>query len=424
MKNAIVIVSLAAIMSFSFVESVFAQENVTDNKHNIKADSEIVLPEGLNDSAMDSLLSDWKTKNFILIDAEGCENSSLNPYYDDEVYIERLSRMPTIIEMPYNAIVRQYIDFYTTRFREKVSYMLGVANFYMPIFEEALEAYGLPLELKYLPVIESALNPSAVSKAGAAGLWQFMLSTGKIYGLQTNSLVDERRDPIKSTWAAVKYLKELYNIYQNWTLVIAAYNCGPGTINKAIKRNNGKTDYWDIYYSLPKETRGYVPSFIAANYVMNYYCEHNICPMVADLSLDTDTVHISKNLHFQQISDICNVPVDKIESLNPQYRKDIIPGESMSCTLRLPQDDLYNFIMNEDTVYQHKADVLFTNRRIVDIKQQTATSSSSSKKYYKIRKGDTLSTIARKFGTSVSKIKKLNGMRSDRISAGKTIRVR
>lgn len=424
MKNAIVIASLAALMSFSFAERLFAQESVTDNKHNIKADSEIVLPEGLNDSAMDSLLSDWKTKNFILIDAEGCENSSLNPYYDDEVYIERLSRMPTIIEMPYNAIVRQYIDFYTTRFREKVSYMLGVANFYMPIFEEALDAYGLPLELKYLPVIESALNPSAVSRAGAAGLWQFMLSTGKIYGLQTNSLVDERRDPIKSTWAAVKYLKELYNIYQNWTLVIAAYNCGPGTINKAIKRNNGKTDYWDIYYSLPKETRGYVPSFIAANYVMNYYCEHNICPMVADLSLDTDTVHISKNLHFQQISDICNVPVDKIKSLNPQYRKDIIPGESMSCTLRLSQDDLYNFIMNEDTVYQHKADIFFTNRRTVDIKEQTTASTSSSKKYYKIRKGDTLSTIARKFGTSVSKIKKLNGMRSDRISAGKTIRVR
>ena len=251
-------------------------------------------------------------------------------------------------------------------------------------------------------------------------MWQFMLSTGRIYGLETNSLVDERRDPVKSTWAAAKYLKELYGIYNNWTLVIAAYNCGPGTVNKAIKRNGGKTDYWDLYYSLPKETRGYVPSFIAANYVMNYYCEHNICPMVADVSLDTDTVHISRQLHFGQIAEVCNVNIDKIESLNPQYKKSIIPGQSMVCSLRLPQDDLYNFIINEDSVYKYNTDKYFSNRKIVDIKQPPV----SETKYYKIRRGDSLSTIARKFGTTVSRLKSLNGLKSDKISAGKTIRVR
>lgn len=398
-------------------------QNVNDyNKYEIKPDSSLVLPEGMNSSVIDSLLSDWRIRNYILIDSADCISSTINPVFEDSVYIERLSKLPSLIELPYNAVVRQYIDLYTTRLRTSVSYMLGVANFYFPIFEEALDAYDMPLELKYLPIIESSLNPSAVSKAGAAGLWQFMIVTGKMYGLECNSLVDERRDPVKSTWAAVRYLKELYGIYNDWTLAIAAYNCGPGTINKAIKRNNGKTDYWDLYYSLPKETRGYVPSFIAANYVMNYYCEHNICPMVADISLDSDTVHISKQLHFKQISEVCNVPMDKIESLNPQYKKNIIPGQSMVCSLRLSQDDLYNFIINEDSVYRYKADELFTNRKTVDIRQQTPA--STSKKYYKIRRGDSLSTIARKFGTSVSRLKSLNGLKSDRISAGKTIRVR
>lgn len=405
------------------LQCLLKAQNVNDyNKYEIKPDSSLVLPEGMNYSVIDSLLSDWRIRNYILIDSADCFSSTINPVFEDSVYIERLSKLPSLIELPYNAVVRQYIDLYTTRLRTSVSYMLGVANFYFPIFEEALDAYDLPLELKYLPVIESSLNPSAVSRAGAAGLWQFMIVTGKMYGLECNSLVDERRDPVKSTWAAVKYLKELYNIYNDWTLAIAAYNCGPGTINKAIKRNNGKTDYWDLYYSLPKETRGYVPSFIAANYVMNYYCEHNICPMVADISLDSDTVHISKQLHFKQISEVCNVPMDKIESLNPQYKKNIIPGQSMVCSLRLSQDDLYNFIINEDSVYRYKADELFTNRKTVDIKQQAPA--STSKKYYKIRRGDSLSTIARKFGTTVSRLKSLNGLKSDRISAGKTIRVR
>ncbi len=198
------------------------------------------------------------------------------------------------MEMPYNDIVRKFIDMYAGRLRNQVSFMLSACNFYMPIFEEALDAYGLPLELKYLPIIESALNPSAVSRAGASGLWQFMIGTGKIYGLESNSLIDERRDPIKATWAAARYLKEMYDIYGDWNLVIAAYNCGPGTINKAIRRAGGETDYWKIYNLLPKETRGYVPAFIAANYVMTYYCDHNICPMETNIPASTDTVQVTK----------------------------------------------------------------------------------------------------------------------------------
>ena len=274
----------------------------------------IELPKSMT-YPLDSLLNDWKAKNYIDL-GKDCSTAEINPLFSDSVYIDRLSRMPTVMEMPYNEIVRKFIDMYAGRLRNQVSFMLSACNFYMPIFEEALDAYNLPLELKYLPIIESALNPSAVSRAGAGGLWQFMIGTGKMYGLESNSLVDDRRDPIKATWAAARYLKDLYDIYHDWNLVIAAYNCGPGTINKAIRRSGGETDYWSIYNYLPKETRGYVPAFIAANYVMTYYCDHNICPMETNIPESTDTIQVNKNLHFQQIADLCNVPMDQIRSHN------------------------------------------------------------------------------------------------------------
>ena len=338
--------------------------------------------------------------------------------------------MPTVMEMPYNEIVRKFIDMYTGRLRNQVAFMLSACNFYMPIFEEALDAYGLPLELKYLPIIESALNPSAVSRAGACGLWQFMLATGKIYGLESNSLVDERRDPIKATWAAARYLKDMYDIYKDWNLVIAAYNCGPGTINKAIRRSGGKTDYWEIYNYLPKETRGYVPAFIAANYVMTYYCKHNICPMETDIPEATDTVQVSRNLHFEQISDLCGISLDQIKSLNPQFKKSIIPGESKPQTLRLPINYISAFIDKQDTIYAHRSNELFKNRRVVAVSntRPTARSSKSSTTtgnvtYYKIRKGDNLGSIARKYGVTVNQLKSWNGLRSTRISAGKRLKI-
>ena len=387
---------------------------------------------------IDSLLSDWKIRTFVVMSGDECETSKDNPVFSDSVYIDRLSRMPTIMEMAYNDIVRRFIDVYTGRLRNQVAFMLSASNFYIPIFEEALDAYGLPLELKYLPIIESALNPSAVSRAGASGLWQFMLKTGKIYGLDSNSLVDERRDPIKSTWAAARYLKELYNIYNDWNLVIAAYNCGPGNVNKAIRRSGGKTDYWDIYNYLPKETRGYVPAFIAANYAMTYYCDHNICPLETNIPADTDTITINKKLHFEQIAAVCSIDMEQLRSLNPQYKRDIIPGDDKPYTLRLPHTEVCTFIDKGDSVYEHKADILFSNRRQVEVAETRPARSSSSRgksttaaatsakgktTYHKIRNGETLSTIASKYGVTVNNLKRWNNLKSTRINAGKTLKI-
>lgn len=401
---------------------VLIRENGTERQESIELPKSMTYP-------LDSLLNDWKAKNYIDL-GKDCSTSTVNPMFSDSVYIDRLSRMPTVMEMPYNEIVRKFIDMYTGRLRNQVAFMLSACNFYMPIFEEALDAYGLPLELKYLPIIESALNPSAVSRAGACGLWQFMLATGKIYGLESNSLVDERRDPIKATWAAARYLKDMYDIYKDWNLVIAAYNCGPGTINKAIRRSGGKTDYWEIYNYLPKETRGYVPAFIAANYVMTYYCKHNICPMETDIPEATDTVQVSRNLHFEQISDLCGISLDQIKSLNPQFKKSIIPGESKPQTLRLPINYISAFIDKQDTIYAHHSNELFKNRRVVAVSntRPTARSSKSSTTtgnvtYYKIRKGDNLGSIARKYGVTVNQLKSWNGLRSTRISAGKRLKI-
>ena len=257
----------------------------------------IDLPEGMT-TEIDSLLHLYHTKTYLKPDTS-CNLPDINPIYEKEVYKDRLRRIPTIIEMPYNDVVQKFIDRYSNELRRSVSYMLGASNFYMTIFEQALEVYGLPLELKYLPVIESALNPSAVSRVGATGLWQFMLNTGKRYGLEVNSLVDERRDPIKSSYAAAHYLSDLYKIFGDWNLVIAAYNAGPEKITKAIHRAKGQADYWQIYPYLPRETRGYVPAFIAANYIMTYYCEHNICPMMTDLPAKSDTVVVDRDFQFE-----------------------------------------------------------------------------------------------------------------------------
>ena len=402
---------------------VVIRENGTERKESIALPKSMTYP-------LDSLLNDWKAKNYIDL-GKDCSTAEINPLFSDSVYIDRLSRIPAIMEMPYNDIIRKFIDMYAGRLRNQVSFMLSACNFYMPIFEEALDAYGLPLELRYLPIIESALNPSAVSRAGASGLCQFMIGTGKIYGLESNSLVDERRDPIKATWAAARYLKEMYAIYGDWNLVIAAYNCGPGTINKAIRRANGETDYWKIYNLLPKETRGYVPAFIAANYVMTYYCDHNICPMETNIPASTDTVQVNKNLHFEQIADLCNVPLDQIKSLNPQYKKQMIPGDSKPYTLRLPIDAISTFIDKQDTIYTHRADELFRNRKTVAVKDITpatrkttsAVAGKGNLTYYTIKSGDTLSTIARKYGVTIKDIQRWNGMSSTKIAAGKRLKI-
>ncbi len=338
------------------------EETVTVTNYQGKKES-IELPASMTQE-LDSLMNLYNTKMYLKAD-DDCNLPDINPVYDEQTYKDRLAQLPTVIEMPYNDIVRKFIDRYSSDLRRKVAYMLGAQNFYMPVFEEALEAYELPLELKYLPVIESGLNPKAKSHAKAMGLWQFMLPTAKRYGLTINSLVDERCDLIKSSYAAAHYLSDLYKIFGDWNLVIAAYNCGPEKINKSIHRLKGEKDYWKIYSLLPKETRGYVPAFIAANYIMNYYCEHNICPLTASLPAKTDTVMLDRDVHFEQVAHVIGIDLDQLKDLNPQYRRNIVNGNSKPSPLRLPADMVNAFIDNEDSVYAFNTNNYLTKRREV-----------------------------------------------------------
>ena len=362
---------------------------VTDKEGNEEV---IEFPEAMTYD-LDSLLNLYMSKTYLSGDND-CQMKDVNPVYSKETYIERLSRIPSVMELAYNDVVQKFIDRYGGRLRYSVSYMLGAVNFYMPIFEEALEAYQLPLELKYLPIIESALNPKAVSRVGATGLWQFMLATGKQYGLEVNSLVDERRDPIKSSYAAARYLKALYRIFGDWNLVIAAYNCGPENINKAIRRARAASghanddtpltaadkDYWHIYPYLPAETRGYVPAFIAANYIMTYYCDHNICPMTTRLPAQTDTVIVHRNVHLAQIAAVLGLDIDMLRSLNPEFRHDVVPGLTKPYAIRLPLADTGRFIDNEDSIYAYRADELLNKRIEVTINDDVPTYTSRKSK--------------------------------------------
>ena len=442
MKKKTILIAVALFLASQGIKAQVVEDEGYDDENEItvtdnQGDEEVIeFPEAMA-FELDSLLNHYMSKAYLTEDND-CRMKDVNPVFEKEVYIERLKRIPSVIELPYNDVVQKFIDRYSGRLRHSVSYMLGASNFYMPIFEEALETYGLPLELKYLPVIESALNPKAVSRVGATGLWQFMLTTGKQYGLNVNSLVDERRDPVKSSYAAAHYLSDLYKIYGDWNLVIAAYNCGPDNINKAIHRSKGVRDYWQIYPYLPKETRGYVPAFVAANYIMTYYCEHNICPMVTRLPAKTDTIMVSKNVQLEQVASVCNIDLEQLRALNPSYRRDIVPGLTALSPLRLPQTEVGKFIDREDSVYNYRADELFNKRALVAVnddqpmytskssssKKSTRRSKSRSKKTVTIRQGQTLSEIAKKNHTTVAKLRKLNGIKGSNIRAGKKLRVR
>ncbi len=467
--------TLLLALAASFITATAQTDEITVHNDQNGRDEVIDLPEGMSVSC-DSLINEWMAKKYLYPDTT-CANPDYNPTFTTEEYQERLRRLPVVMEMPYNSVVQKFIDQYSGRLRRTVSYALGAGNFYIPIFEEALDYYGLPLELKYLPVIESALEPKAKSPAGAVGLWQFMLATGKRYDLKVNSLIDERQDPYKSSWAAARYLRDLYKIYRDWNLVIAAYNCGPTNVNKAIHRADGVRDYWTIYPYLPSETRGYVPAFIAANYIMNYYCEHNICPMKTKLPITTDTVTIMRDLHMQQVAELCNIDVEAIQALNPQYRTQLIPGSSGPMTLRLPTETLNTFIDLKDSVYNYRVDELLTRRSCVEVddrldnrsvaskrraaRQQSASESSSSsrssasksssrkssrssssksssrssrssRKSKKekssasatVRKGDTLIEIAHRNGTTVEKLKKKNKIKGNMIKPGQKLKVK
>ncbi len=414
---------------------------ITDQEGNEEV---IDFPEAMTFD-LDSLMNLYMSKTYLSIDGD-CQTASESPAYTKEDLMERLKRLPTVMEMPYNEVVQKFIDRYAGRLRHSVSYMLGASNFYMPIFEEALEAYGLPLELKYLPIIESALNPKAVSRVGATGLWQFMLVTGKQYGLEVNSLVDERRDPVKASYAAAHYLSDLYKIFGDWSLVIASYNCGPGNINKAIHRAGGVKDYWQIYPYLPRETRGYVPAFIAANYIMTYYSDHNICALRTQLPAQTDTVVVNRNVHLSQIADVLGIDINVLRTLNPEYRRDIVPGTTKPSAIKMAMADVTRFIDSQDSIYNYNASELLLKRDEVYVNDDIPTFTTNKKgrrgritasrrtkhtrgkaargRSVTVRRGDTLSEIARRNGTTVAKLRKLNGIRGNNIQAGKKLKVK
>ncbi len=429
--------------------------NVLDVKESI-TDSNIVFPESFETDTQ-KLLESWYMKNYTATDDKYLSSDVKTT--DDQIR-QRLSQLPTVIDMPFNSIVRTYIDRYTQRGRAQVAATLGLANYYMPIFEQALEEAGLPLELKYLPVVESALNPNAVSKHGATGLWQFMLATGKGLGMEVNSLVDERRDPYVSSRKAARYLKDLHSTYGDWSLAIAAYNCGPGAVNKAVRRaGDGKHDFWSIYEYLSPETRGYVPAFIAANYVMNYYPEHGISPVIPTKPLVTDTVGVAGRVHFNQISEVLDIPVEELRLLNPQFRADLIPGSpEKPYMLILPSQQVHAYIVSEDQIKGHEAE-RYARRDVVepgdmpsessvememadpsaaDVRQTLAadnlpaeepamparqTPAAGRPATHKVAAGETLASIAALYGVTPAEVKRWNNLRRNSVRVGQQLRV-
>ena len=371
---------------------------------------------------------EWRTMDWCLqwLDTTDCIASLDTTTLPDSVYKARLQALPCVIELPYNERVRAFILRYVKRNPKQVARMMRMSEYYFPIFEETLARYNLPYELKYLPIIESALNPMARSHAGAAGLWQFMPGTAKLFGLEVNSLVDERMDPVKSTDAACRFLTSMYNIYFDWNLVIAAYNCGSGNVNKAIRRAGGKRDFWSIYPYLPSETRNYVPIFIAANYAMNYGGEHGICKAPIERTMLTDTIRTTQRLHLHQVSQNLDIPMDELRRLNPQYSRDILPGGT-TYALCLPAEKVGLYIDQENAILAYKADSLINNRRAeIDLAKVTSITGAyrvNGVTYYTIKNGDTLSGIAKKFHCSVKQLKQWNGLTSDNIRAGKKLKI-
>jgi membrane-bound lytic murein transglycosylase D len=374
---------------------------------------------------LDSLISTWYVKMALINNPQEFHGDSTEIQYPDSVYEKRLSKINSIISLPYNNIIRNHINVYTVKQRDKFSAVLGLKDYYFPMIEDVFDSYGLPAELKYMAVIESALNPNAVSRMGATGLWQFMYSTGRMYGLTINSIVDERRDPLKATHAAAKYIKDLYNIYNDWILVIAAYNCGPGNVNKAIRRSGNKKDYWEIYYRLPRETRGYIPQYVAATYAINYYAEHNIRPLALNIPVATDTIIVSKDIHLTQISEVMGIPLGELRALNPQYRTGLVPGSSKPQALTLPMNHLGDFIDLNDTIRNYKSDIYLNKAtRIADPSHSsyiTADIKGKTKIIYTVQDGDNLGFISVWFRVGVSDLRNWNNIYRSSIRVGQKI---
>lgn len=413
--------------------TAMANQSILDIKHSI-TDNDIVPPESFETKTRE-LEQNFYLSHF----TEPAVSSNEYRTGTDEEYEELLSKLPVEIEMPFNSVVGSYINMYIKR-HKLIANMLALHSYYGPMFIEELLKADLPLELQYLPVIESAINPNAVSRVGACGLWQFMPATARGLGMEINSLVDERRDPRVSTKNAVRYLKQLYDIYGDWSLAIAAYNCGPGNVNKAMRRaGGGKLDFWEIYNYLPRETRGYVPAFIAANYVMTYHKRYGINPTVVKNRLVTDTVQVNDRIYFKQIADVIDIPVEEIKMLNPQYRKDVIPGDHRPYLLVLPMQKCYSYIVSEDAIKNYDADAYArrsyvepgqprtdANSLVSDEQSKNAESNEditlvtgqTVQQIHKVTRGESLREIAKHYGVSSTDIKRWNNLRRGKVKEG------
>ena len=410
------------------MEKVRAELKYTDSIANemmsLYVDSEIknITPivEEYTTEISDSLLNLYYVQKKIAQSEEGyfdMDSVRFQSNVPDSVYIERIREMNSFITLPYNDIVKNYIIKYSEKMPTSIGKILGLCDYYMPIFQEIFSQYDMPEELRAMAVIESAMNPLAVSRVGAKGMWQFMYSTAKIYGLHIDSFVDERLDPIKSAHAAAQYLQDAYEIFGDWNLAIASYNCGAGNVNKAIRRSGGKRAFWDIWPYLPRETRGYVPAFVGALYTMNYYKEHGIRPVVVETPAHVDTFHIKKMLHLKQVSELTGAPLEDLKNLNPQYRHEIIPGNEREYILRIPYTYTNAFLENEDSLYTHKADIYFNPVTIKKIKED----GDGERIVYRVKSGDYLGKIAANHGTTVAKIKKWNNLTTNDIRVGQRL---
>lgn len=377
-------------------------------------------PEDYTVEVSDSLLNIWYSHKMASDDemeVYDMDSIRFESNVPDEVYIERIKKMNSFISLPYNEIVKNYIILYSEKMPTKMSHILGLCQYYMPIFEDIFNQYDIPQELKAMAVIESAMDPLAVSRAGAKGMWQFMYSTAKMYGLHIDSFVDERLDPVKSAEAAAQYLQDSYEIFGDWNLAIASYNCGAGNVNKAIRRSGGKRAFWDIWPYLPRETRGYVPAFVGALYTMTYYKEHGIRPEAVEIPAHIDTLKINKQLHLRQVADLTAAPLEELKNLNPQYRHEIIPGESREYILRIPYEYTNAFIEYEDSVYRHKAEEYFNPVTIKKIKD----GADGERIVYRVKNGDYLGRIASRHRCTVAQIKRWNNLSSNNIRVGQRL---
>jgi len=424
--------------------SVFAQqennlsEGLNDTVNLVVNDTvnpgEITIDENemkIYTSRLDSFNQSWDVKNAFRLDTLDVHLVDDYPKnIPDSIYIQRLQKTQQVIELSFNPAVQGFIKMYTERKRNQVEQMLGLSTYYFPMFEEILDKYNLPLELKYLSIIESALDPRAASHAGAVGLWQFMYGTAKMFNIEISSFVDERRDPVKSTEAAALYLKKLFNIYNDWNLAIAAYNCGPGNVDKAIRRAGGKSNFWEIYAFLPRETRGYVPLFVAATYAMTFYNEHNLVPRVPAMPTHVDTVMICRYLHFDQLSAVLAIEPEYVKSLNPMYRRNVIPATpEKPYPLVLPHSKVYEFIDCDTSVFAWERNKYFPNNTLSGPVEKNSgyfvpdDVKGKSKIVYTVKSGDTVGSIAGKYGVRITDLAYWNNIRKNLIRTGQKLAI-